>query len=315
MPRMQALPLSHLSDHDLFTELRQSCAEGNRLTAERLAFLGEVEERRLHLLMASPSMYDFCRRRLGMSEGRAHRHVAGARLGRRYPFLLPQIANGELYLSTLTLMAPYLTDENIHELLEETRGKSRTQVDVILSLKFGMKSYPPRFGPSLFMDDELHALVTWARDHFSNVVPSGDISELTKRVYAELKTRIDKEERRALVLPASAAKTKTKTKTKTTKTIPRANRRHVHARDEGRCTYVDPNTGERCPAKAYLQLDHIVGRADGGEHGIENLRLACRAHNAWFAELRYGKEYIQKRIRLRQRKPPRLMSTASDSSD
>jgi hypothetical protein len=290
---MQTPSLDHLSDQDLFARLRQNCSDGNRLTAERLAFLGEVEERRLHLSMASPSMYDFCRRRLGMSDGRAYRNVAGARLGRRYPFLLPLIANGELFLSTLSLMAPYLTDENIHELVAATRGKSRTQVDVILSLKFGVKSYAPRFGPSLFMDDELHALVTWARDHFSNVMPNGDISELTKRVYSELKARVERERCRALAKPMPAPEP--------TKTIPRANRRHVHARDAGRCTYVDPNTGERCPAKAYLQLDHIVGRADGGDHDIENLRLACRAHNSWFAELRYGKAYIRKRIHLRQR--------------
>jgi hypothetical protein len=80
-------------------------------------------------------------------------------------------AGGELFLSTLTTMAPYVTDENVHELIEETRGKTRAQVDVILSLPFGVKSHTPRFGPSLFMDDELEALITWAREHFSNAIP------------------------------------------------------------------------------------------------------------------------------------------------
>ena len=65
---------------------------------------------------------------------------------------------------------------------------------------------------------------------------------------------------------------------------------------------MDPKTGERCPAKAYIQTDHIEGEADGGGHEVGNLRLACKAHNLWFAQLRYGKAYIEKRVRLRQQK-------------
>jgi hypothetical protein len=49
----------------------------NLLTAERaglaqlLRYLSEVEERRLHLLAACSSMFEFCAKRPGMSEGEA----------------------------------------------------------------------------------------------------------------------------------------------------------------------------------------------------------------------------------------------------
>lgn len=288
--RMQKL--AHLSDEELLGNLQQCCADVRELTARILGFLVEVEERRLHLAMASPSMFDFCKRRLKMSEGRAYRHVAGARLVRRFPFLLEQIERGEVFLSTLTTLAPYLSEANVHELVADTRGKKRWEIDAILAARFG-KPFSYHFGPTLVMDDELAALVAWARDHFSNAIPDGDLTKVTKRVFSELKDRVEKEARQAAAAPPLA-------KAKPTKSVPRQTRRHVHARDNGRCTYVDPKTGERCPARAFIQLDHVIGRADDGGDGIDNLRLACRAHNLWFAERRYGKEYIQKRIRQRR---------------
>jgi len=295
--------LGHLSDEELLGVLRECVADERRGQARTLFVLGEVEERRMYLAMASPSMFDFCTRRLGMSEGRAFRHIAGARLARRYPFLLDRIASGELALSTLVVIGPYLDDDNVHEILEATRGKKRILVEVYLAQRFGLAKKAPQPTYPLALDEELIALINWARDHFSNAIPGRDISAVTKRVFGELKARIEKEERAALKAPSPA---------KATKNIPRKNRRHVHARDNGRCTYVDPATGERCCAKAYIQQDHISGRADGGGHDVENLRLACRAHNLWFAELRYGKEYIAKRIRLRKRTPP-TRDTRGDS--
>jgi len=210
--------------------------------------------------------------------------------------LLEKIESGEIHLSTLVVMAPYLTDENVHELVEETRDKTRNRVEAILAERFGAKLFLHRYGPMLVMDEELEGLITWARDHFSNAVPDRDLTKVTKRVFTELKERVEREEREALKPP--------KPSTKKTKRIPRRYRRYVHARDSGRCTYVDPRTGERCPAKGYISLDHILGEADGGDHDPDNLRVACRAHNLWFAELRYGKEYIAKRIRQRKRKSP-----------
>src|SRR4051812_47626473 len=95
--------LGALSDDALVASLRAICMEGNRVLARLLVHLGEIEERGLHLKAACSSMFDYCVRRLGMSEGEAFRRIAAARLTRRFPSLLPRIERGEIHLSALVL--------------------------------------------------------------------------------------------------------------------------------------------------------------------------------------------------------------------
>ncbi|MDE0219627.1 MAG: HNH endonuclease signature motif containing protein [Spirochaetaceae bacterium] len=61
--------------------------------------------------------------------------------------------------------------------------------------------------------------------------------------------------------------------------IPAAVRREVWQRDEGRCRYVDPRGGHRCPSRHLLQIDHVLPYALGGGAEPENLRLLCFAHH------------------------------------
>src|SRR5580704_10898746 len=101
--------LSVLSDAQLLESLKLVCGQGRALLARLLAHLVEVEERRLHLEAACPSMFQFCVRRLGMSEDEACRRIHAARLGRRFPDLLLRLERGELTLSTMAVLHDALT--------------------------------------------------------------------------------------------------------------------------------------------------------------------------------------------------------------
>jgi 5-methylcytosine-specific restriction endonuclease McrA len=70
--------------------------------------------------------------------------------------------------------------------------------------------------------------------------------------------------------------------------IPAAVRRAVHERDGGRCRYVDAD-GRRCPARDHLEYHHLRPFGFGGDHRLENVRLMCRAHNAYLAERDFGR--------------------------
>src|SRR5215472_9365364 len=63
------MKLTRLSDVQLLESVKSLVAQGRVVLARLLAHLVEVEERRLHLEAACPSMLQFCVRRLGMSEG------------------------------------------------------------------------------------------------------------------------------------------------------------------------------------------------------------------------------------------------------
>src|SRR6266851_4157830 len=98
------MKLTDLSNAELLSGLHTLVGQGRRLLAALLTHLAEVEERRLHLEAACSSMFDFCVRRLGMSEGEAFRRITAARLARRFPTLLSRIERGDLHLSALVLL-------------------------------------------------------------------------------------------------------------------------------------------------------------------------------------------------------------------
>jgi hypothetical protein len=83
--------------------------------------------------------------------------------------------------------------------------------------------------------------------------------------------------------------------------VTQAARREVAARDGEQCTFVDAQ-GRRCPARGFLEVDHVTPKALGGSGASENLRLLCAAHNRLEAEHCFGQEYIERQIHLRQSK-------------
>ena len=66
--------------------------------------------------------------------------------------------------------------------------------------------------------------------------------------------------------------------------IPAEVRRLVWARDQGRCSYINPKTGQRCGSRYMIQMDHIRPYALGGRSTKENMRLLCAGHNRFRAQ-------------------------------
>ena len=91
--------LDHLSDTQVLSGLDTLVRAHRNTTAEIVAHLGEVEERRLHLKAATPSLFAYCTERLGLSEDEASRRIDVARLARRFPKIFEMLACGELSLT------------------------------------------------------------------------------------------------------------------------------------------------------------------------------------------------------------------------
>jgi hypothetical protein len=73
--------------------------------------------------------------------------------------------------------------------------------------------------------------------------------------------------------------------------IPAAVARAVWQRDGARCTY-PLASGERCGATWRLELDHVVPFARGGPSTVDNLRVACAAHNQLAARQEFGDRWM-----------------------
>jgi hypothetical protein len=77
--------------------------------------------------------------------------------------------------------------------------------------------------------------------------------------------------------------------------VPRKVLREVFARDGGQCAFVSPE-GRRCSAREFLEVHHHEPFARGGKATVDNLRLSCRAHNQFLAELDYGRGFMREKV-------------------
>src|SRR5579871_2186724 len=130
---MQLTQLTQLSDDELLSSLATVCFDSRRLLGRLLVHLAEVENRRLELRQAYSSMFDFCRRRLGFSEGEAVRRIEAARLVKRFPSLLGAIERGDIHLTGLLLLRDHFTPSNVDSLIAEAKGKSKREIQEIIA--------------------------------------------------------------------------------------------------------------------------------------------------------------------------------------
>ncbi len=326
------MKLTHLSDDEILARLHFVRAEENRLLARFLVLLVEVEERRLHLRTACPSVYEFCKQELGMSDGAAHRRSVAAQLVRRFPSLLAAIESGALHLSSLCLLRDHLRAGNVDELVAACAGKSARQVQEILARRAPRPDVPasmsavatqaslpaaataapahaapepsrrPRVEPlsaeryelRVTIGRELRDKIQRAADLMRHANPDGDVETVLERAVDMLVAKLERQRLAKTDRPRDVAPPSEPGH------VPAAVVRAVFERDGARCTYVDAR-GKRCTCCTWLEIDHIVPRARGGTGDLDNLRVRCRAHNKMWAEQCFGKELVDASIALRRR--------------
>jgi hypothetical protein len=87
--------------------------------------------------------------------------------------------------------------------------------------------------------------------------------------------------------------------------LPAKVQRVVSLRDGGRCAFVGKG-GRRCNERAFIEFHHLDPYGVGGEPTVENIELRCRAHNAYDADLFYGRStrLVLERVAPPARSPP-----------
>lgn len=154
----------------------------------------------------------------------------------------------------------------------------------------------------LHIDGKLEAKLALARDLMSHANPTGDLAVVVERALDVLIEKLRARRFGQAKVPrktappsaphfgqAKAKPSSSRDVTRKRKHVPHEVRRLVAKRDEYCCSYVSPG-GQRCGARAFLELDHERAWAKGGEDSVENLRLLCRAHNQFLAEREFGRK-------------------------
>ena len=122
-------------------------------------------------------------------------------------------------------------------------------------------------------------------------LPNGDAGQVVERAIEHL---LEETKKRRAALTRKPRKRKKKGQKRKTRAIPAAVKREVFKRDGGRCTFVD-STGHRCNSAWQLEFHHVVPFGREGPHTADNVRLRCRAHNQYEAELEYGRDFMKKK--------------------
>jgi hypothetical protein len=304
--------------HDL---ARRSCA----VEADLLVYLGEIDERKLYLDRAFSSMFAFCTRELGFSEGAAYNRILVARIARKLPAIIDAARSGQVHLAGLRLLAPHLTGENHADLIRRAAGRTKEEIAELVAalaprppvptmirrlpdrpslpplalvhpvLKPSAKASPAvlplaedTYKLQLSITREFRDEIREAQDLLRHRVPDGDLAKILRAGLKLLMADVKKDR--------FGVGRKTRTKARDTvetdsRHVPDAMKRAVYERDGGRCVFVD-DRGKRCEETGALEIDHVDGFARTHRHDLDELRLLCPAHNQHAAERMYGRTFM-----------------------
>jgi hypothetical protein len=132
--------LTHLSDHQLIACLWRHAENERHATAALIASLAEFDARRLYLGQGCSSLFTYCMQVLYLSEHAAYGRIEAARTARKFPVLLERLAEGALTLTSLCLLAPHLTPDNHHQVLDAARCKTKREVELLVAT---LRPQPP----------------------------------------------------------------------------------------------------------------------------------------------------------------------------
>ena len=124
---------SRLSDDALLARVKLLVGRERVVSVELIAHLAELETRDVYLGEGVKSLYLYCTEILHLSEHAAYNRIAAARAARRFPVTLDLLADGSVNVTTVTILAPHLTQENHRAVLAEATHRSKDEVKVIQS--------------------------------------------------------------------------------------------------------------------------------------------------------------------------------------
>ena len=141
---------------------------------------------------------------------------------------------------------------------------------------------PELYKVQFTLSRDVHDKLRRAQALLRHTIPTGDVAKIFERALTLLLADIDRKRLAAVDHPRAGRR-----KRPESRHIPASIKREVWKRDEGRCAFLGAQG--RCDERAFLEFHHVEPYAAGGPTATANLELRCRAHNAYEAELFFGR--------------------------
>jgi len=274
------MQLKLLTDKQLHLDLKKLATQEKKLTSHILYHLKEVDRRKLFCDYKYSGLQEYCEKELGYSSDESWRRVNASRIFQEIPNVERKLDEGQLTLTTLSMINSYCNKQGIKDTKEKLKlvssieGKSRKETEVFLLEKSGKKNERPenarlvapgRTELRITVSDETLKKIKKIKDFYSN----GRSLTLEETIDLLLDTAIEKLEVKNTSAPARVNKTLTP-KTK----------KYILNQGQNQC--------EQCGSTQSLQIDHRYPLSVGGNNDPENLRVLCRNCNLRAAILFYG---------------------------
>ena len=120
--------LTQLPSHALTARLYEIRKAERTLLVEFLAYLAELDRRKLYLELGFSSTFAFLTDHLGFTRSAAFRRTTAARLVARFPVVAAYLGDGRVCLTTLVELRDVLEEPRLGEILDRAAGRTEEQV-------------------------------------------------------------------------------------------------------------------------------------------------------------------------------------------
>ena len=124
--------LEGLSTEELDHSAQKLVRAEKRNAALVIAHIAEISRRKGHLECGYKNLFEYCTRRLHLSEGSVALRIQVANVSRRFPQILVVLAKNRMSLTVAGLLAPVLTESNVEKLLGDCAGMTKRDAEEYL---------------------------------------------------------------------------------------------------------------------------------------------------------------------------------------
>jgi len=121
--------LEGLSTEELDRSVEELVRVEKRNVARVIAHIAEMSRRRGYLERGYKNLFEYCTRRLNLSEGSVALRIQVANVSRRFPQILVALADNRMSLTVAGLLAPVLTEANVDTLLTGCAGMTKREAE------------------------------------------------------------------------------------------------------------------------------------------------------------------------------------------
>ncbi len=273
-----------LTDHALHQSLISLRSKEAKIVAEIISHLEEVHRRRLFSDFKCSSLYDYCIKILGYSNGEAHHRISACKLLTKYPEVKSLIENKELSLTNASMIQTFVSKNKlegqkvIDRLKKKTTRAAQLELDQI-ALENNIEKNEHQ-SSTRNIGNKTRVLAYLDRDKLALAKSRANMQDTEEFLQHLIDEKIKNTESK---LEIKARKHKENSKPRS---ISLSKRAFIMKKADSQC--------ELCQSKFNLQIDHIVPVAWGGDNLVTNLRLLCRPCNQRKAIKALGKSTLKK---------------------